>query len=337
MGTTDRGVRGVVLRRDSHELSRRGALKRYVRLSVAASAAVAMSLGTLATTASASKAAQARHKKSPVAGQLAKWVPAAMKKKGVIVFGSPETNPPQLYLNSSQKLTGIDYQFGQQIALELGLKAEWVNTPFPSLIPGIDAGRIDVVLNSMDDTPVREQQLIFVDYEADGALLLVQKGDPAGITTLASLCGKSISLLSGSYQVNLVQNQQAKCSAEGKPAIQASQYESVGDAILAVQSGRADAFFSSLGGAVFHQYADPSVFEVAPKTEVYAPGPIGAAVAKSDPQLARALVRAFQLMYKDGSYGRILKRFSYSAGGLTQFKIDGGKSFNLNATEPYTG
>ena len=332
-----RPMRGVAVRRHREAVSRRGAATRYLRLSLAATAAVAMSVGALTASASASTTTPARHKRSPIAGSLAKWVPASIKKTGTIVFGSPETNPPQLYLNASQKLTGIDYQFGQQIALELGLKAKWVDTPFPSLIPAIDAGRIDVVLNSMDDTPVREQQLIFVDYEADGALLLVAKGDPAGITNIGSLCGKSISLLSGSYQVNLVQNEQAKCSAEGKPAIQALQFESVGDAILAVQSGRADAFFSSLGGAVFHQYADPSVFEVAPNTKVYAPGPIGAAVSKSDPGLARAVLRAFQLMYKDGTYGRILKRFSYTAGALTTFKIDGGKSFNLNATEPYTG
>lgn len=332
-----RRTRGVAVPREREAVPRQRAVKRHLRSSLVVSAAVAMSIGMLASGASASQSAHRGRKKSPVAGKLAKWVPAAIKKKGTIVFGSPETNPPQLYLSSSQKLTGIDYQFGQQIALELGLKAKWVNTPFASLIPAIDAGRIDVVLNSMDDTPVREQELLFVDYEADGALLLVQKGDPAGITDIGSLCGKSISLLSGSYQVQLVQNQQAKCAAAGKPAIQAAQFEDVGDAILAVQSGRDDAFFSSLGGAVFHQYADPSVFAVPPHTLVYAPGPIGAAVAKTDPGLARALVRAFQLMYKDGSYGRILKRFSYTAGGLKQFKINGGKTFSLSATEPYTG
>lgn len=306
-------------------------------MSLATSAIVAMSVTLVASGASASKTTHKKHKKSPIAGALAKWVPSSIKKRGTIIFGSPDTNPPQLYLNKKQKLTGVDYQFGQQIAKELGLKAKWVNTPFASLIPAIDAGRIDAVLNSMDDTPVREKELIFVDYEADGALLLVAKGDPAGITNIASLCGKSISLLSGSYQVDLVKNQQKKCKAAGKPAINAYQYESVNDAILAVQSGRADAFFSSLGGAVFHQYADPSVFQVPPKTVVYAPGPIGAAVSKSDPQLARALVRAFQLMYKDGTYNRILKRFSYTAGGLTKFKIDGGKTFSLSKTEPYKG
>jgi polar amino acid transport system substrate-binding protein len=260
-----------------------------------------------------------------------------MRSSGTIIFGSPETNPPQLYLNSSQQLTGIDYEFGAAIAKELGLKAKWVNTPFDSLIPAIDAGRIDVVLNSMDDTVAREAELTFVDYEKDGGLLLVARGDPAGITTLASMCGKSISLLSGSYQVTLVQDQQAKCRAAGKPAIAAQQFESVADAILAVQSGRADAFFASLGGAIYHQVTAPNTFSIPPHTLVYAPGPIGAAVLKGDTKLAKAVQKAFQLMYTDGTYAKILKKFKYSQGGYTsvsQFTINGGDTFHLSGTEP---
>ena len=264
-------------------------------------------------------------------------VPAAIKSAGQIVFGSPETNPPELYLNSSQQLTGIDYALGAAIAQMFGVKAVWVNTPFASLIPAIDAGRINVVLNSMDDTVEREAQLRFVDYQKDGALLLVGKGNPAGITTVGSLCGKSVSLLSGSYQVMLVNEQQAKCTAAGKAKITAQQYESVGDAVLAVQSGRDDAFFSSLGGAIFHQVQAPSTFEVAPNTVVYAPGPIGAAVMKGDTQLASALQKAFQTMFSDGTYQKILKEFNYPQGGFTsssQFLINGGNTFNLNGTEP---
>lgn len=300
-----------------------------LRLVVVGMVVCGMSAGALVSAASASK-------KSNGKSNLRKFLPASIKKSGTIVFGSPETNPPQLYLNKSQKLTGIDYQMGEQIGRELGLKVKWVNTPFASLIPAIDAGRIDAVLNSMDDTAVREKELLFVDYQRDGALLLVAKGNPGGVTNVASLCGKSISLLSGSYQVQIVQNQQKKCSAQGKPAIDASQFGSVNDAILAVQSGRVDAFFSSLGGAVFHQSAAPSAFEVPPKTRIYAPGPIGAAVAKNDPQLARALIRAFIVMKKDGSYGRILKRFSYPQGAIKSFKIDGGKTFDISASVPYS-
>jgi len=270
---------------------------------------------------------------------LSSLVPASIRSTGTIIFGSPETNPPQLYLNSKQHLTGIDYEFGAAIAKELGLKAKWVNTPFDSLIPAIDAGRIDVVLNSMDDTVTREKELTFVDYEKDGALLLVAKGDPAHITTLASMCGKSISLLSGSYQVTLVQNQQAKCKAAGKPPITVQQYESVGDAILAVQSGRDDAFFASLGAAIYHQETAPNTFSIPPHTLVYAPGPIGAAVLKGNDKLAKAIQKAFQVMFTDGTYTKILRQFNYLQGGYTaasQFVINGGDTFNLYKTEPLT-
>jgi polar amino acid transport system substrate-binding protein len=302
-------------------------------------AATACSSTTSSSTTSSSPPSSSPASSSPssASGSLASMVPASIKSAGQIVFGSPETNPPELYLNSSQQLTGIDYALGAAIAQMFGVKAVWVNTPFDSLIPAIDAGRIDVVLNSMDDTVAREAQLRFVDYEKDGALLLVAKGDPAGVTTVGSLCGKSVSLLSGSYQITLVNEQDAKCTAAGKPKITAQQYESVGDAVLAVQSGRDDAFFSSLGGAIYHQVQAPSTFEVPPNTVVYAPGPIGAAVIKGDTQLATALQKAFQMMFSDGTYQKILKEFNYSQGGFTssaQFLINGGNTFNLNGTEP---
>jgi polar amino acid transport system substrate-binding protein len=313
--------------------------RRLGRMSVLRVGGALVGISLLAAACSSTSSSSTASSAASSSGSLSSLVPASIKSTGTIIFGSPETNPPQLYLNSSQQLTGIDYEFGAAIAKELGLKAKWIDTPFDSLIPAIDAGRIDVVLNSMDDTVAREAQLTFVDYEKDGALLLVAKGDPAGITTLASMCGKSISLLSGSYQVTLVQDQQAKCSAAGKPPITAQQYESVADAILAVQSGRDDAFFSSLGAAIYHQVTAPNTFAVPPHTLVYAPGPIGAAVLKSDTQLAKAIQAAFKLMYKDGTYDKILKSFKYPQGGYTSisdFTINGGDTFHLTATEPLT-
>ncbi|MHB1487728.1 MAG: ABC transporter substrate-binding protein [Acidimicrobiales bacterium] len=268
---------------------------------------------------------------------LTALVPAALKAKGEIVFGGPQVNPPFLFKDStSQALTGIDYELGQAIGKELGLKVSFVNTPFPALIPALDAGKFDAILNSMDDLPTREKVVTFVDYAIDGAAFMVKKGNPAGITTLSSLCGKSIALLQGSMQVTLVQNQQAKCAAANKPAIQAAQFGSVGDALLAVTSGRDDAFFASLPASLYHQKVQPGTFELPPNTKNYAPTFIGAGVAKGDAPLAQALQSAIRSLIANGTYGKIFAKFGYAPGVLktSQVKIDGGASYDPNASTP---
>lgn len=243
-----------------------------------------------------------------------------------------------LYLNSStQKLEGVDYGLGEAIGKELGLKVKFANEPFASLIPGIDAGKFDAVLNSMDDLPKREKILTFVDYAKDGAVMIVQAGNPHNITTLSSMCGKSMALLQGSVQVGLVQTASSQCKSGGKAAIHSDQFSQVGDALLAVKSGRDDAFFASVGAALYHQKVQPKVFMYPPHTKIYAPTFIGAAVPKSDPQLAKAIQAAIKDLIANGTYDKIFKSNGYGPGELksSQILINGGSSYTASATSPF--
>lgn len=270
----------------------------------------------------------------------ASLVPASLKAKGTILFGAPEQNPPMLYLNSkTQQLEGVNYGLGEAIGKELGLKVQFVNTPFASLIPGLDAGKFDAILDSMDDLPAREKLLTFVDYAKDGAVLIVHAGNPKKITTLSTLCGKTLALLQGSVQVGLTQTASTKCTSAGKPAIQTAQFSQVGDALLAVQSGRDDAFFASVGAALYHQKVQPSIFAYPPGTKIYAPTMIGAAVPKSDQQLAQALQAAIKALIANGTYQKVFSSNGYGPGELTssQITINGGGNYSATATEPFGG
>ena len=50
-----------------------------------------------------------------------------------------------------------------EIAKEMGVKLEWVDMPFDSLIAGVQQGKIDAVISSMNYTEERAKQVTFTD------------------------------------------------------------------------------------------------------------------------------------------------------------------------------
>lgn len=332
-----RGKSNTMKLRKKSERFRIASLLAAAGISVTAcGSASSASSGSTQTTSQAASHQSTPSPSSPsTSNSLQALVPSSLRSAGAIVFGAPETSPPMLYMNSStQALEGVDYGLGEAIGKELGLRVKFVNTPFDGLIPGLDAGKFDVALGAFDDLPAREKLLTFVDYVRDGAVLIVQAGNPHNISTLSSLCGKTLALIQGSVQVQLVQTENGKCAEAGKAAIQPSQYTSPADALLAVKSGREDAFFASLPAALYHQKVDPSLFSYPTNTKIYAPTFIGAGVPRNNLPLAKAILAAIQQMVADGTYQQILASNGYAQGALksTEIKINGGASYSPTAT-----
>jgi polar amino acid transport system substrate-binding protein len=74
----------------------------------------------------------------------------------------------------------------------LGVKeVDGVLTEWGSLIPGLRAGRFDAIVASMYITPTRCKQIIFANPTYGiGEALIVQKGNPDGISNYADALAK---------------------------------------------------------------------------------------------------------------------------------------------------
>ena len=72
---------------------------------------------------------------------------AKIRKDGVIRIGMEGTFRPYGYHDSSGKLVGFEKEIADLIAADLGVRAEYVETQWDSLIAGVDAGRYDIVIN----------------------------------------------------------------------------------------------------------------------------------------------------------------------------------------------
>ncbi|SFC97666.1 amino acid ABC transporter substrate-binding protein [Clostridium uliginosum] len=115
---------------------------------------------------------------------------AEIKDRGTLKIGTEGAYAPYTYHNDKNELVGYDVEIGQAIAKELGVKAEFVETPWDSCIAGLDSERYDVVMNQVGITDERKQKYDFsTPYTVTRAVLIVEKNNQ-DIKSFEDLKGK---------------------------------------------------------------------------------------------------------------------------------------------------
>ena len=248
-----------------------------------------------------------------------------------IVAGSITNSPPMIaYASDGTTLQGVIVDLAAAMSRKLGKPIVFKSIPFSGLIPAMEAKRIDTTFTLMNDTPEREKILDFVDFFNLGTKLLIKKGNPDHVDGLHSLCGKTVSSVQGSTQVQLVEQANTRCVAAGKPPIHNLQYAQPADARLQVQIGHVAAFLGNSPVMVYlaKHAGDGKIFDVVQDKE-YQPVPLGIGVSKSNPKLRDALQTALNAIIQDGTYMKILAKYGVQGGAVKSASINGGSRLGM--------
>jgi polar amino acid transport system substrate-binding protein len=230
---------------------------------------------------------------------------------GTLSFCSDITYPPEEFYQGT-KAVGSDIDIGAEIAKRIGLQAKFQNTGFDGIIAALLAKRCDAVISGMNDTPARRKQVAFVDYLSVGQSLMVAKGNPKHISSLASLAGKSVSVEVGTTNKDFLDQQNKLLTKKGKPAIKVISFPKDTDAAAALKTGRVDAYFGDSPVVAYYIKKDASfTFAGSPINPI----PVGIAIRKGDPLVAK-VHKAVSAMYADGTMKKILAKWSMQAFGL---------------------
>lgn len=265
-----------------------------------------------------------------VAAACALAAPAAFAA-GEIRAGSITNSPPMIsYASDGTTLQGAIVDLAAAMGKEMGTPIVFESIPFKGLLPAMEAKRIDITFTLMNDTPEREKVIDFVDFFDLGTMLLVRKGNPDHVESLETACGKTVSTVQGSTQVQLVDEMNAKCKAAGKPPIENLQYAQPSDARLQVQNGRVAAFLGNSPVMVYLAKTadDGKLFDVVEGHE-YQPVPLGIGVAKSNVELRDRLKKALDTLIANGSYRAILSKHGVEGGAVKSATINGGANLKL--------
>jgi polar amino acid transport system substrate-binding protein len=218
------------------------------------------------------------------------------------------------------QVLGIDPDLATELGRKLGVRFTFRNVAFDKLIPALRAKRFDVIMSAMTATPERARQISFVQYFQAGTSILVAKGNPRRIRSLGDLCGRTVSLQTGTTQEALVAAEQARC---GTRRIRARSLASGTQAILEVKYGRADAALTDFPVAAYNAKVSGNGNDFQVVGRQIDPGPYGIGVRKRDGQLRNVLQEALRAIIQDGSYDRVLAKWDVVDGAVRTAAVAG--------------
>ena len=186
-----------------------------------------------------------------------------------------------------------------------------------SVLSGMQAQRFDLDLGPVGDFPERQQQATFVDWVKEYVVFAVQKGNPKQIDGLEATCGTRIAVQAAGSAEKVIKGQSEKCLSEGKPAVEVQSYKDQPTSILAVQSNRADAFFSSQAPLTYFVEQSKGELELAGQGKSNGFNDLfqGAVVPKDSP-LAEVLLEAFKTLHENGTYDAVMQKWGLDANKL---------------------
>ena len=250
-------------------------------------------------------------------------LPQRIQQGGVIRLATDPTYAPmESYAADGQTVIGFEPDLADALGSVLGVKVTLIPADFGTMLQETNKGTFDGVLSSMTDTAPREKLADFIDYFSAGLAIVVQRGNPQGVTDLAGLCGQTVALEKGTVQVDLLHRAQPSCGA--RPIIVRT-YKTNADALLQVRTGRATATLNDYPPAAYlaNDVRTRSYYQLA-STVQYEPGLFGLAVAKNNTELRDALHSALDEIMKSGLYAELLQRWGLSSGALTASSINAG-------------
>jgi polar amino acid transport system substrate-binding protein len=229
--------------------------------------------------------------------------PPALARAGKITYCAALSAPPLGYLDENAKPRGVNVDLGTEIAVRLGLKAEWRIVPFKGIIPALLAQQCDAILSQLFDKPERREVIGFVDYMYSSEALLVRAGNPRRVHALDDLSGLKVAVNTGTTIEGLIEEQNRKFQDAGKRPADIVVFPKDTDALQQLEIGQAEVYGTTLETAAYYMDKAPQRFEVAgpPFHQILT----GIGYRKDDQALGKAMTAALEAMRRDGAYRRI--------------------------------
>ncbi|NKZ15736.1 ABC transporter permease subunit [Mycolicibacterium septicum DSM 44393] len=114
-----------------------------------------------------------------------------LKSAGVLRVGTEGVYSPFSYHDpATGQLVGYDVDVARAVGDKLGVRVEFVETPWDSIFAALEANRFDVVANEVTITPERQAKYDLSQPYSVGEGVIVTRADDDSIKTLADLKGK---------------------------------------------------------------------------------------------------------------------------------------------------
>lgn len=246
-------------------------------------------------------------------------LPEDIQESGTMVSVNTGSFPPYIIVEGDNNVSGATADLATALEEMLGVEIEHTTIDgLASVLQGMDGGRYDLDLGPIGDFPERQEQADFVDWVQEYVVFAVPAGNPEGIEDIESTCGVRIAVQAAGSAERTINEQSDLCVENGEEPVEVQSYKDQPSSILAVQSGRADAFFSSQAPLTYFVEQSDGELELAGTGE-----PNGfddlyqGAVVPQGSETGDVLLEAFEELYANGTYDAIMDKW-----GLDGNKLD---------------
>lgn len=225
--------------------------------------------------------------------------PTDVLDRPVIKVGMELKYPPFETKDENGNPKGATVDLAKAMGKYLDKEVEIVDTPYPSLIPALESGEIDIIISSMTITEERQKKVDFSDpYTTSQLMMLVHKDSK--VKSHGDLNNEDVIIVSKTGTIG------ALWAQSNAPNAQIKNVEEEATAVLEVAQGKGDVFIYDPLSVIRHHENYPettrAILDSLPNTKGW-----GVAMKKGQDELRKKINEFIKTAKEDGTYDQIRK------------------------------
>jgi len=182
---------------------------------------------------------------------------ARVKDAGVLKVGTETAFAPFDFIDAGDHV-GLNVDLFAEIGKEMGVEIEWVTLPWEGVLPGLEAGKFDIVAGPATITKARMERYRFTPPIAEATVAILKQAGDDSIGKPEDIAGKAAGAGKASAQLAQLQS-----FAESLPApVEIKEYPGNTEAYADLAAGRIQGVANSLPNIAFVAKQRPDTFAV---------------------------------------------------------------------------
>jgi polar amino acid transport system substrate-binding protein len=165
---------------------------------------------------------------------------AEVKKRGELVIATEMQFPP-FDISDNGTYKGVDRDLIDAVAKELGVKVKYLDLPWTSILPGLEAKKFDLCIAPVTITKERMKRYLFTVPIADATAALMKRANDESIMKPEDIAGKTVGGQKGTSQLAQLKEFASKLP---KP-VEIKEYVDNNQSYADLAAGRVDASVNS--------------------------------------------------------------------------------------------
>jgi L-cystine transport system substrate-binding protein len=219
---------------------------------------------------------------------------AKVKSAGVLTIGTEGTYAPFSFHNTSNQLTGFDVEVATEVAKRMGVKPEFIETPWDGMFAGLNASRFDMIADEVGIRPDRQAKYEFSDPYITSKAVLIVKNSNTTIQSFSDVKGKKLAQSLTSNYADMAKQNGATIVAD----------QGFNDSMQLILSGRVDGTINDkMSYLDFKKHNENAPVKIAAEDSDAAKSAF--MFRKGSDTLVQEVDKDLQSMIQDGTYEKI--------------------------------